>query len=510
MPNSKTIHLILPPPIPSRTPPPSLDVLLEAQRIAAKNGQKLDIQSLLSPDQLEEYRVRYLKLPPGPHHGDRDDDPEKRDEREKQQHSIPHVDDSGAGTPGTPISAATVLHAGTSTPVANPGTPPANIGTPTASPATLEARLKYQLPDLSHLHWKRRQKRLAEIAREQEMLANGEIPEVSTIVVEETKPKGERKLTEKEKEAIKKSTSYWNSLLVQARKDRGPQWDFSTQQLLYDRRSDEYYTHGRSPPPTPPSKKRKVSNAEAGPSIPNGSVKNPESETSNAQPTPTINPPSLPSSTPSTNTRPISRGNPQPVNGAQSTPGTTSNVSLPLPSPAQSQAQPSSQTPQPPAPSQTPNLPKPPPPMPVPPGAQDLNPSFLSQLQSLTPAQLSALQSSNSSLSNLPGFPGNLQGNGSGALGQSRDQFMGGTNGLQLRAGGNLNTLGQNQMPMQMQMQLAMQQMGKGNHSAGQGLNSVFGLGGMSSTGVMGPPLGGHQGGQGPMVGGNWRSDSSG
>lgn len=124
------------------------------------------------------------------------------------------MDDSGAGTPGTPISAATVLHAGTSTPVANPGTPPANIGTPTASPATLEARLKYQLPDLSHLHWKRRQKRLAEIAREQEMLANGEIPEVSTIVVEETKPKGERKLTEKEKEAIKKSTSYWCVYLV--------------------------------------------------------------------------------------------------------------------------------------------------------------------------------------------------------------------------------------------------------------------------------------------------------
>lgn len=198
------------------------------------------------------------------------------------------------------------------------------------------------------------------------------------------------------------------------------------------------------------------------------------------------------------------------MNGAQSTPGTTSNVSLPLPSPAQSQAQPSSQTPQPPAPSQTPNLPKPPHPMSVPPGAQGLNPSFLSQLQSLTPAQLSALQSSNSSLSSLPGFPGNLQGNGGGALGQSRDQFMGGTNGLQLRAGGNLNTLSQNQMPMQMQMQLAMQQMGKGNHSAGQGLNSVFGLGGMSSTGVMGPPLGGQQGGQGPMVGGNWRSDSSG
>lgn len=179
-----------------------------------KKRPETHIQSLLSPDQLEEYRVRYLKLPPGPHQGDKDDDLEKRDEREKQQHSIPHVDDSVGGTPGSPISAATALHAGISTPVANPGTPSASIGTPTASPATLEARLKYQLPDLSHLHWKRRQKRLAEIAREQEMLANGEVPEVSTIVVEETKPKGEKKLTEKEKEAIKKSTSYWCVYIV--------------------------------------------------------------------------------------------------------------------------------------------------------------------------------------------------------------------------------------------------------------------------------------------------------
>lgn len=298
---------------------------------------------------------------------------------------------------------------------------------------------------------------------------------------------------------------------MQARKERGPQWDFSTQQLLYDRRSDAYYTHGRSPPPTPPSKKRKVSGAEAGPSIPDGSVKNAEAGISNAQPTPTINPPSLPSSMPSTNARPISRGNPQPMNGTQLTPGTTSNTALPFLPPTQSQHQPPNQPSQSPAPSQTPNLPKPPLPMPVPPGAQGLNPSFLAQLQSLTPAQLAALQSTNPALSNLPGFPGNVQSNGGGVPGQGGDQFMTGTGGSQLRGSGSLNsTLSQHQIPMQMQMQMAMQQMGKGNLSASsQGLNSMLGLGGMSGTGVMGPPLGGQQGGQGPMVGGSWTRDSS-
>lgn len=149
--------------------------------------------------------------------------------------------------------------------------------------------------------------------------------------------------------------------------------------------------------------------------------------------------------------------------------------------------------------------------MPVPPGAQGLNPSFLAQLQSLTPAQLAALQSTNPALSNLPGFPGNVQSNGGGVPGQGGDQFMTGTGGSQLRGSGNLNsTLSQHQIPMQMQMQMAMQQMGKGNLSASsQGLNSMLGLGGMSGTGVMGPPLGGQQGGQGPMVGGSWTRDSS-
>lgn len=148
--------------------------------------------------------------------------------------------------------------------------------------------------------------------------------------------------------------------------------------------------------------------------------------------------------------------------------------------------------------------------MPVPPGAQGLNPSFLAQLQSLTPAQLAALQSTNPALSNLPGFPGNMQSNGRGVPGQGGDQFMTGT-GSQLRGSGSLNSiLSQHQIPMQMQMQMAMQQMGKGNLSASsQGLNSMLGLGGMSGTGVMGPPLGGQQGGQGPMVGGSWTRDSS-
>ncbi|WVO12847.1 hypothetical protein L204_100455 [Cryptococcus depauperatus] len=128
---------------------------------------------------------------------------------------------------------------------------------PSSSPAISRKTIH---SDLSHLHWKQRQKRLAEIAREQEMLGNGITPsEPSSQEILSQMPREEKSLNLKERESIESSASYWNSLLVQARKARGPQWDYSTQQHLYDRRSKDYYTLGKSPPPSPTTKKRKIS-----------------------------------------------------------------------------------------------------------------------------------------------------------------------------------------------------------------------------------------------------------
>ncbi|TYJ56591.1 hypothetical protein B9479_002683 [Cryptococcus floricola] len=240
-------------PAPHLTP---LPVLLEAQRIARSRGQILDIQALMSPAQREDYRAS-IGLPGKDRDEDEEDEKEEEIEKEKKAENgkeAEHVDGHEATATDTPA--------------------PTEPASATASPAPA-ARKPFKVPDLSHLHWKQRQKRLAQIAREQELLARGQITEMS-IFTEDGVPQPktrtkEKLLTNTEKEAIRGSASYWNNLLMQARRQRIPQWDYSTQQQHFERHSQDYYTHGLSPPPTPLHKKRKLSSTDAERALPNGS-----------------------------------------------------------------------------------------------------------------------------------------------------------------------------------------------------------------------------------------------
>ncbi|KZP00470.1 hypothetical protein CALVIDRAFT_524797 [Calocera viscosa TUFC12733] len=54
--------------------------------------------------------------------------------------------------------------------------------------------------------------------------------------------------------AAAESASEWNSLLIQARAERGPQWDILGQRYLVDEASDLYYDPtALNPPPPPPA-----------------------------------------------------------------------------------------------------------------------------------------------------------------------------------------------------------------------------------------------------------------
>ncbi|WVW83116.1 hypothetical protein I302_105134 [Kwoniella bestiolae CBS 10118] len=250
-----TITLLLPSPSPSSsssssTKPilpdtPDIEVLILAKKLAAKKGQKFDIESYLSSDQLESYRTKYLGLPPKPKPKPKEATPPPPSVEPSTTTTAidgtqpPTQTETQSDTPATPILE---IQSPTPTPTGT-GTP----GTPAKKP------FKFQIPDLSHLHWKQRAKRLAELQREAEMIANGEIPEPASSVVDDSILLGGKKgeLTEKDKEGIRGSASYWNSLLISARKSRGPQWDYSLQQFQYDRFSSEYYTHGKDPRGSP-------------------------------------------------------------------------------------------------------------------------------------------------------------------------------------------------------------------------------------------------------------------
>ncbi|WVQ71629.1 hypothetical protein IAR50_001169 [Cryptococcus sp. DSM 104548] len=262
MPPTTSILLPRQHPAPHLTP---LPVLLEAQRIATARGQILDIQALMSPAQREEYRSS-IGLP-GKNRDDEEEE-QKEDEREKEGEKEAEKGKEGERVDG---------HEATPTDTPAPSDP-ASV---TASPAPA-ARKPFKMPDLSHLHWKQRQKRLAHIAREQELLAKGQITEMS-IFTEDGVPQPktrtkEKLLTNTEKEAIRDSASYWNNLLLQARRQRVPQWDYSTQQQQFERHSKDYYTHGLSPPPTPLSKKRKLSSTDTEGVLPNGTDRSQSNE----------------------------------------------------------------------------------------------------------------------------------------------------------------------------------------------------------------------------------------
>ncbi|WVQ70113.1 uncharacterized protein L199_008338 [Kwoniella botswanensis] len=257
--STSTITLLLPSPTSSTstsstanqptTEPVDIEVLILAKKIASSKNQKFDIESYLSDTQLEEYRTKYLGLPPKPVPAPA---PEETKPGENATASATAVKDSTATAgPSTPVISVEVQ-----SPTPTPPTTNATATTPGTPTTATPVKKPFKFPDLSHLHWKQRAKRLAELQREQEMIENGEITEQSSSVLDDpanasasTGKKGE--LTEKDKEGIRGSASYWNSLLISARKSRGPQWDYSLQQYQYDRFSVEYYTHGKDPRATP-------------------------------------------------------------------------------------------------------------------------------------------------------------------------------------------------------------------------------------------------------------------
>ncbi|WWC69499.1 uncharacterized protein I206_103441 [Kwoniella pini CBS 10737] len=365
-------------------PVPDLEVLILAKKIALEKGQKFDLEAYLNDDQLEEYRTKYLKLPPKPPIIIPPTPPLINQQLQSEEVT------PGPSTPTIEIEINTPING-------NPSTPN-NVETINNNNTPIKKIIK--IPDLSHLHWKQRAKRIAELTKEAEMIANGELPESSSSLfnqideVNTINQSGGKKgeLTDKDKEVIRGSASYWNSLLISARKSRGPQWDYSLQQFQYDRSSSEYYNHGKDPrpadqqssiKPTPqstkaeldgegdeqemdaeneidggsPKKKRKLSLVEK--DKPNGLSMNKvddkgehENENENGKriksnsisQTPGTIPHSLPKQSPHQNHQPTPSAN---RNDLPSTTPQSNSINLPPQSRISSQVQPSGQTPTP-------------------------------------------------------------------------------------------------------------------------------------------------------------------
>ncbi|EIW69652.1 hypothetical protein TREMEDRAFT_62521 [Tremella mesenterica DSM 1558] len=151
-------------------------------------------------------------------------------------------------------------------PYAGPSTPPPapSISSPLPGPPNSVARKRQSSPPL---HWKTKRKLAMLAARESvtpmtpdnapiESEGNtGGVQEVENIQVGET-PMSTGKRKEVDRGEIQTGASYWNSLLIRARSERGPQWDYNTQSFLVDRHSTRYYTHGlpvRTSTSVPPS-----------------------------------------------------------------------------------------------------------------------------------------------------------------------------------------------------------------------------------------------------------------
>jgi len=157
--------------------PPSLEVLVYAQKLAQQNGQIFDIEAFLTPEQRAQYYTTVLHRSPPPT-------------------SVP--------LPLTPV------HTGAKRPLEDDtGSAASPAGTPSAEEGGEKKRPK--IPGLAGLHWKQRQKKLAEIAK---LEAEGEKVDYETFLAPTPKePPASTSLADgmdgKSKGSILDTASYW-------------------------------------------------------------------------------------------------------------------------------------------------------------------------------------------------------------------------------------------------------------------------------------------------------------
>lgn len=174
-----------------QTPQVDFEVLIHTQKLAAESGQFFDIMSFMTPAQQKRYLTSLAPYQPLP-----------------QSTSIPNsVPVPPDPTPKRP--AEVVPESGIVLEPGQPAIPPIVIP-PLESPTLPPPKKPRPQPDLSHLHWKQRQKRLA-------MIASGEIGEDSDLFIEKDREgpgtslgiSQHEKKGEIDREAIQSSASYW-------------------------------------------------------------------------------------------------------------------------------------------------------------------------------------------------------------------------------------------------------------------------------------------------------------
>lgn len=174
-----------------QTPQVDFEVLIHTQKLAAESGQFFDIMSFMTPAQQKRYLTSLAPYQPLP-----------------QSTSIPNsVPVPPDPTPKRP--AGVVPESGIVLEPGQPAIPPIVIP-PLESPTLPPPKKPRPQPDLSHLHWKQRQKRLA-------MIASGEIGEDSDLFIEKDREgpgtslgiSQHGKKGEIDREAIQSSASYW-------------------------------------------------------------------------------------------------------------------------------------------------------------------------------------------------------------------------------------------------------------------------------------------------------------
>ena len=190
----RTITLILPPPTASsssstasssKTPAPSLDVLLYAQQLAQEKGTIFDIESFLTPSQRVQYYATVLHRSPP-----------------RAPPPLPQIT-----IPSTPIKRA--VDEEVSTPISiDEHVPQTPLGTPISAK-------RAKLPGLAGLHWKKRQKKMAELAR---LEAEGIKVDPESLLSPPAEPAplvpngavvDGRKKVDVDKDSVQDSASYW-------------------------------------------------------------------------------------------------------------------------------------------------------------------------------------------------------------------------------------------------------------------------------------------------------------
>ncbi|KAI9638327.1 uncharacterized protein MKK02DRAFT_42714 [Dioszegia hungarica] len=222
---------------PSAGPAPTLDVLLMAHRMAAARGEQLDVEAYMTDEMRREWFERREPFMPA-------EDADGSGSRKKRRISM-----DGDGT----------LHTASS-----PSTPyQPDITDPAYSPSHPSS--KRHRTSLVEQHWTQRRRTYlpGDGSAGAHGSNSGNVEEQDDII---SVPGGmvvptpllsnvgigtgnwrRKPEVEADKEEVQASASYWNTLLIRARRDRGPQWDYSTQSYQVDRHSRAYYTHMDKP-----------------------------------------------------------------------------------------------------------------------------------------------------------------------------------------------------------------------------------------------------------------------